>query len=434
MNTHLKRAKSFLRTLVRGHKQVRTRRRNCLALVMMCACCVFALQHHAKALSLVTIQSLQMLSPGPTGISTHNQNTGAMPYTVFISDHDAEISSGKHSFRGVAKGMQNVAVVCPAGGKWFMAQPAADGSFSVDVDVPDLMGPMSVEVYSWDSAPDDGAFRVNINARFDLFVIGSPEKQTVQMPFGMKLVWSEEFAGPISVSSSKHQDAEWYSGGKPSSTGSQYSSASFVPVSDRRNPFFVKNGFLRIRATHSSTNPTQPGGQWWSGHLSTGFPDESASIQFRKGYAEARMKLPVGPGAWPAFWLLDSSSTLPSKAYGAVEIDAVEAYGHDQSWYMATEHRWPGFDQGGTHTYVTEKVQRRLQAEEGFHTYGVRLTDNEVIWYFDSEEVYRAPLYRAEVVSPFYLMIDLAMGGGWPVAVPPSEYYDLWVKSVHVYE
>ena len=384
-------------------------------------------------------QSLQILSPGPTGIASYNQRDGAMPFAVGIDDAGAGIAPGPHMFRGIAKGMRNVAVVCPAGGKWYLAQPAEDGSFSVQVDVPDVRGPMTVDVYSWDSAPNDPNYKTNIDASFDVFVLGSTKagSDSAQAPgqpaAGMKLVWSDEFDGPLSFSSARHRDATWFAGGKPSATGSQYSDALFVPADGTSNPFLIKDGFLRIRATQTAADVDHPA-SWWSGHLSTGFPDESASFEFRKGYAEVRMKTPVGPGAWPAFWLLDSASTLPSRTYGAVEIDGVEAYGHDPKWYMATLHRWPNAGGNEPHQHVAKQVLRDPNNTGGFHTYGVRLTDADVIWYYDGGEVFRSPLFRSDVVSPFFIMIDLAMGGGWPIVAPPARSYDLWVDYVRVYQ
>jgi hypothetical protein len=378
------------------------------------------------------------LTPGPTGLSSHNHKLSAQPFTVAITDDAAQIKPGKQQFRGKAIGMRNVAVVCPAGGKWFLTVPADDGSFSVEVDVPDVHGPITVDILAWDSPPNDPNYSVNLKARIDLFVTGTLKSRNNKPPAGhpaaeFKMVWSDEFEGPLSYSSSPHQDALWFAGGKPSASGAQYSNAYFVPATDVRNPFFQKEGFLRIRATHDSSSSSADVG-WWSGHLSTGFPDESASIEIREGYVEARMKVPAGAGAWPAFWLLDSKSTLPSADYGAVEIDVVEAYGHDLSWYVGTQHQWPGPGSGKEEYRKTSHTVHVPDISHDFHIYGVQLTRTSVIWYFDHREVYRAPLYRSGVVSPFFLMLNLSIGGGWPIHRPPSGYYDLWVDYVRVYQ
>ena len=46
--------------------------------------------------------------------------------------------------------------------------------------------------------------------------------------------------------------SSWFAGGKPSASGAQYSKAFFVPADDQRKPFLIKDGFLRIRATHDA--------------------------------------------------------------------------------------------------------------------------------------------------------------------------------------
>lgn len=383
---------------------------------------------------------LQVLSPGPAGISDHNQLRDPKPYTVHIDDAAARVSPGRVTIEGIAKGMKNLAVV-PAGGPWRTTIPDAEGWFSVQVDIPEANGPFPLDVYAWNSPPNDHSYTVNLNARLILFVVGGQDAQKAadarpgHPAAGMKLIWQDDFTTGLSGSSSGTRDATWFIGGKPSSTGSQYSDALFVKAGDKRNPFFVRDGFLRIRATHDPRliDPNGWNRKWWSGHLSTGFPDETASVAFREGYAEIRMMTPLGPGAWPAFWLLDSSSTLPSRTYGAVEIDVVEAYGHDQSWYMATAHRWPGAEQNsGKYENIHKGIPVAGHAN-AFHTYGIRLTRSEMIWYLDDKEVQRAPLYRADTVSPFFLMANLSMGGGWPSRVPPAGYYDLWIDHIRVY-
>lgn len=382
--------------------------------------------------------SLQIIQPGPTSVSNHNHLAKPAPYTVSISDANAEIKPGKQTLKGIARGMRNVAVIAPAGGRWHMVKPEDDGSFSVDIEVPDVHGPMTVEVHAWDSPPDTPGYKVHLKSRFDLFVVNKAKAPSTPLPeghpaHGMSLVWADEFDGPLSASSSKRQDAKWFVGGKPSASGAQYSQAYFVRADDDRKPFWIKDGFLRIRATHDPEGARNSKPGWWSGHLSSGFPDEGASIEFREGYAEVRMKTPLGAGTWPAFWLLDSHSTLPSRDCGAVEIDVVEAYGHEQTWYMATQHRWPGPRHEKTEYRKVEKGVPIEGHADRFHTYGIQITKEEAIWYLNGKQVFRSPLYRAEQVSPFFLMLNLSMGGGWPILAPPSGYYDLWVDYVRVY-
>jgi hypothetical protein len=47
--------------------------------------------------------------------------------------------------------------------------------------------------------------------------------------------------------------------------------------------------------------------------------------------------------------------------------------------------------------------------------------------------VNKAPLYRADNVDKFFWMFNLAMGGGWPIAVPASGHYDMQIDYIRIY-
>ncbi len=384
---------------------------------------------------------MQILSPGPTAIVTDNQRVEPRPYTVDIDEAGATVRPGWTKVRGISRGMKNVGVIVPAGSFWYMAIPEADGSFSVDVPIPDETGPLPIEIYAWDTPPGDNDVRVELKARAMLFVVGGkvdPDRATEPggPAAGMRLAWSDEFDTPLSIGSAAFRNATWFAGGKPSWNGSQYSDALFVRANDPRQPFHQRNGFLRIRAVRdpAMADPDHWGRTWWSGHLSTGFPDGTASIALREGYAEIRMMTPSGQGAWPGFWLMDTANILSTRTYGEVEIDVVEAYSHDPSRYFATLHRHPGPSPADGPSQATSQPVLVRGNANLFHTYGVRITHDEVVWYHDGAEVFRAPLYRADVVSPFYIMVDLALGSGWPVVAPPAGEYELWVDYVRVYK
>ena len=68
---------------------------------------------------------------------------------------------------------------------------------------------------------------------------------------------------------------------------------------------------------------------------------------------------------------------------------------------------------------------------EGFHNYGVMVEEADITWYFDGIEIFRQKTPE-EAKVPLYLLVDLAMGGGWPIdkAVNPSYMY---VDYVRVY-
>ncbi|WP_342211974.1 glycoside hydrolase family 16 protein [Microvirga tunisiensis] len=217
---------------------------------------------------------------------------------------------------------------------------------------------------------------------------------------------------------------------------SEFGAAWFPDADEGRNPFYQRDGFLRIRAQHDPDliDPFKWNRKWWSGFLSTGFPDGSASFEFREGYVEVRMMCPLGQGPWPAFWLLDTGSTVKPNT-GAVELDIIEHYGFEDAYQIAV-HDWPPRLPDGK--LDESKAAGELFFPQGdvtnkFHTFGCKLTRTEMIFYKDGIEQLRRPLYQAERVSSFYLMLNLALGGGWPVVVPPSGYYDLWIDYVRAY-
>ena len=61
-------------------------------------------------------------------------------------------------------------------------------------------------------------------------------------------------------------------------------------------PFTVKDGLLRIEARKEAN------GKWHSGLLASADQWNDGFSQLY-GYFEVRMKIPKGPGTWPAFWL-----------------------------------------------------------------------------------------------------------------------------------
>lgn len=377
--------------------------------------------------------SLQLMAPGPTSVATYNQVEGPKAYTAGIDDAAMRVRPGPVPFAGVARGLRSVAVVVQ--GAWTIATPDAQGLFRTQVDLSKApAGPLVVDVYGWDVPPDTHAYKVALNLRIHLFVAGgrsatpSADRPAGHPAHGRKLVWEDRF--------DRLSPEVWHAGPKPD--GQEYGAAAFMRFgAEEADPYKVMDGFLRLRASHrpGRSDPAGWNRAWVTGHLSSGFPDGSASAAFRKGYFEVRMLLPSGAGAWPSFWLLDQHGIRNSAADGAVEIDVIEGYGHSPTSYVATQHDWPPPSAKGKGYRRTQRNITGLpDYSVAFHDYGVEITDDEVIFYHDGLEKFRAPLYRKETVSPFFVMLALAMSHDWPIMVPPSGYYDLWVDHVRIYQ
>lgn len=172
---------------------------------------------------------------------------------------------------------------------------------------------------------------------------------------------------------------------------------------------------------------------------------------FTYGYAEARIKLPAERGMWPAFWMLPQPDGPQStgNVYGgwasSGEIDILEAKGREPFTANGTLH----FGRGGSSTYRTGSTKLNTSIAE-WHTYGVEWREDHIAWYADGAEYFRVDRadWWTEAVAkdenpaapfdrPFYLLLNLAVGGNYDGGVRPEESFssaEMAVDYVRVYE
>jgi len=167
-------------------------------------------------------------------------------------------------------------------------------------------------------------------------------------------------------------------------------------------PFMASRDGLTITACKEAD------GKWHSGLLSSMDKDGPGQHGFaqRYGYFEIRTKLPDGPGVWPSFWLIGTQ-----KDKSSAEVDVFEYYGAFPKGFHSVEHIWErGVDRlhldhvtdVSTHFFTTQ-----------FNTFGVLIDPERTRFYLDGEEIWDTPT-PPEYQQPMYLLIDLALGGGWP--------------------
>jgi beta-glucanase (GH16 family) len=262
-------------------------------------------------------------------------------------------------------------------------------------------------------------------------------------------VWSDEFNGPAQQ---LPDPANWtYDTGSQDELGNQgwgnremetYCSPGGAnpPGCDphRPNAFLDGNGHLVLRAMRS------PDGRWTSARITT-----RGLKEFQYGRIEARMKLPVGTGLWPAFWMLGSNYlTTGWPASGSVTIVenvglTPRSNGLGPSIIRATLHGPRYF--GGNGLWHDFKLPNGGRVDDGnFHTYGVIWSQGMIQFYVDDP----ANIFFVRDSSdlpeggewvfdhPFFLVMDLAVGGDWPgnpnsTTLSPA---DLLVDYVRVYK
>lgn len=137
-------------------------------------------------------------------------------------------------------------------------------------------------------------------------------------------------------------------------------------------------------------------------------------FEFTYGTAAARMKLAKGAGLWPAFWALGTGS-WPATG----EIDVMENVG-DPDWTSVALHG-PGYS--GSTPLVKRRSFPAPDSATNWHVYSVDWTPDELVFKVDDAVIYRVTRAMVErhgrwaFDDPKYLILNLALGGGFPNAV-----------------
>ena len=136
---------------------------------------------------------------------------------------------------------------------------------------------------------------------------------------------------------------------------------------------------------------------------------------WKYGYIEVRAKVPASLGVWPAIRLLPAEQVYGSWPRSG-EIDIMELVGHQPETVHFTAHT-------ERFNHIRSSQRRHSSpvgdASGSFHTYGLKWTENILVWYLDGEEQYfieRGPnddWTAWPFDSEFYLSLNLAYGGSW---------------------
>lgn len=251
-------------------------------------------------------------------------------------------------------------------------------------------------------------------------------------PAGWKLVWSDEFDGAdgsdvdptkwvheVSGSGNGNKELEYYTPGTANA--------------------FQMGGDLHIVA---KALPAGGGGltcwygscEYTSGKIVSKAWGKPSLFEKKYGRFAARMKIPAGQGMWPAFWLLGNDITAVSWPTCG-EIDTMENIGKEPGVVHGTIHGPDATIQnvslGGSSTLATGALA------DAFHEYAVEWQAAEVRFLLDG-----VPYFTAKQASfkgtwvfdhAFYLILNLAIGGGWPgspdaTAIFPAELLVDWVR------
>lgn len=217
-----------------------------------------------------------------------------------------------------------------------------------------------------------------------------------------QLVWEENFNG----NSLNLQDWEYlYGDGCPNLCG--WGNAELQHYTDSPNNVSVQNGVLKITARRDiGSNP-----EYTSARIRT-----KGTATFQSGRIEARIKMPIGQGLWPAFWMLPEDyeyGTWPLSG----EIDITEVLGQEPNISHGTIHygaKWP------LNQYQGNSINLGGTAlHDDFHTYSIEWEQDIIRWYLDGQ------LFSVKTANDlgtfpwrfdqdFHILLNVAIGGNWP--------------------
>ena len=250
-----------------------------------------------------------------------------------------------------------------------------------------------------------------------------------------QLFWSDEFNGSANT---PPDPTKWnYDlGGGGWGNGEQETYTNSI-----NNAFQDGKGNLVIRAIRDSA------GNYTSARLRSGMGSpiqatDTANVNWQYGKIEARIKLPFGPGVWPAFWMLGADiNTVPWPGCG--EIDILENFGAN----IDNASNVHGTIHGPNYQNVGIGAAYQLPASQKFtddyHLFSVEWTQDSIQMFVDGASYQKLspgslPSGGQWVFNnPFFILLNLAIGGpstflGTPTADTPFPQ-DILIDYVRVY-
>jgi len=217
-----------------------------------------------------------------------------------------------------------------------------------------------------------------------LLLAGAPRTTHAQT---YQQVWADEFNG-TAVNTSNWVFETGNNNGWGNNEKEYYQAANATVV----------NGALQITARKENVG----GFGYTSARMKTqGLKD------FKYGRMEARMKLPLGQGLWPGFWMMGSNiSSVGWPQCG--EIDIMEHVNADNTIFGTAHWNNNGHVQYGKTTTVTNPGD--------WHVYSVDWTPTAITWFVDGAQycvidITNGTGNTGAFQNPFFILLNLAVGG-----------------------
>ncbi|MEV5707483.1 discoidin domain-containing protein [Actinoallomurus sp. NPDC052274] len=242
-------------------------------------------------------------------------------------------------------------------------------------------------------------------------------------PAGFSLTWSDDFTG---ASGSGVNTGTWKYDTGP---GSGFGTGEIETMTNSTaNVYQDGAGHLVLKALHSGSDPRAG---WTSGRIETqaatfGAP-AGGVVMMQASIQQPNVTTANGAGYWPAFWMLGSTLRSGTPWPTSGEVDILEDI-NGRSSVFGTLHC--GTNPGGPcneSTGIGSGERGCSGCQTGYHTYAVQIdrsvSPEQIRWYLDGNNYFTLSANRVDATTwanavdhPFFIIFDLAMGGGFPDA------------------
>lgn len=240
---------------------------------------------------------------------------------------------------------------------------------------------------------------------FNLFLIAAagcanPSKRSPENKIDdYRLVWSDEFDYTGLPDSTR-----WYFDTEGNETGWGNNEAQYYTDGNEKNAF-VNNGTLKIRALLEDYKAKE----FTSARIVT-------KADWQYGRIEVKAKLPDGTGTWPAIWMMPAGWSFNEGNWPDIgEIDIMEHVGYEPGVIHSSAHSKDYQWQAGSQKTATITIPN---ASDDFNRFILEWTADYLKAYVNDSLYF---IYENEGLGenkwpydkPYYLILNLAVGGAW---------------------
>lgn len=303
-------------------------------------------------------------------------------------------------------------------------------------------------IANWEGAGADASSKcANGTITYDINNVGTADWNIQLKQQGIQLVAGNQYRASYKIKSSQartvksgimNNDYVWYGGSDPVLEAGKETEVSFeftMSVSDEVN-FYISMGQILDKANNKIATPASkitisdisliditPGNDtekevvsYTSGRINT-----QGKHDFTYGLFEVKAKVPAGQGYLPAFWLMATDENVYGQWPRCGEIDCMEVMGQEPNKVYGTIHYGNPHSES-QNTYITTTGK---DFSKDFHVFSCEWEPGSIKWYCDgvlyheehdwhsTTEGKGTLSYPAPFDQPFYMILNLAVGGSW---------------------